>query len=79
MEAVWLPLHVSVYIPPHLIILHLAAPVSLSATARHWACVLWSGETRDETQGGTYQHKHTEGNISICWHRISNVLVNCGH
>lgn len=54
-----LPLHVSVYTPPHLIILHLAAPVSLSTAARHRACALWSGETRKEAQG--LQHEYTRG------------------
>lgn len=47
-ERVLLPVHVSVYISPYLVILHLTPPVSLSTTARHWTCTLRSGETEEK-------------------------------
>lgn len=44
------------YIPPHLIILHLAAPVSPSTTTtRHRACALGGSETTDKAQQGEYK------------------------
>ena len=43
-------MHVSLYISPHLIIVHLAAPVIPSTTARHRACAFGSGETIKKTK-----------------------------